>query len=55
MSGKLCAQCRETFHPRQANQKFCSNSCNRDFYREERREAVRRHRETEQSSDAHVD
>lgn len=52
---KNCDQCGEPFTPREAKQRFCCRACSDAWFARERREAVKRYRQTEQSDDASVD
>jgi len=48
MSEKKCDQCSEPFVPREAKQRFCCRACSVAWFQNERREAVKRFRETEE-------
>lgn len=43
-----CAECNEPFAPREAKQRFCCQACRIEWFADERREAVKRHREQQQ-------
>jgi uncharacterized Zn ribbon protein len=47
---KHCDQCNEPFTPREGKQRFCCRACSDAWFANERREAVKRYRETEQSA-----
>ena len=52
---KKCQQCGDDFSPYVARLRFCCRACSDAWFAEERREAVRRFRETEQSNDVRPD
>lgn len=38
---RACDQCENPYTPRQREQKFCCRACKLDYWRDERREALR--------------
>lgn len=52
---KRCEQCEESFVPYMGRQRFCCRACSDAWFADERREAVKRYRETEQSVNVSAD
>lgn len=52
---KKCERCGDDFTPYMGRQRFCCRVCSDAWFANERRAAVRRYRETEQSDDARAD
>jgi hypothetical protein len=52
---KNCDHCDEAFLPREAKQRFCCRACSVAWFANERREAVKRYRENEQSANVSAD
>jgi len=52
---KTCEQCSKPFPPREAKQRFCCRECSVAWFQNERREAVRRYRQTEQDANVSAD
>jgi uncharacterized OB-fold protein len=50
MLQQKCAECGEPFVPREAKQRFCTQTCRIEWFANERREAIRRYRERDHSS-----